>query len=88
MKTANRYSAAFLLAVSLTAPLIMADDHDKKRYYDKTRKDYHEWNENEDRNYKLFLNERHAPIHDWKKAKSREQQEYWKWRHEHPDERR
>ena len=88
MKTRNRYAAALLLAVSLTAPLVMADDHDNKRYYDKTHKDYHQWNENEDRSYNQFLNEKHVQVHHWKKAKHAEQQEYWNWRHEHPDEKR
>jgi hypothetical protein len=88
MKTRNRYAAALLLAVSLTAPLVMADDHDNKRYYDKSHKDYHQWNENEDRSYNQFLNEKHVQVHHWKKAKHAEQQEYWNWRHEHPDEKR
>jgi hypothetical protein len=93
MKTLNCYAAALLLAVSLTAPLVMADDHDKqrydnKRYYDKSHKDYHQWNENENRSYGLYLNEKHMQVHVWKKARPTEQQQYWKWRHEHPDERR
>ena len=78
-----------MLAVGLiTAPLVMADDHDNKRYYDKTHKDYHQWNQNEDRNYTLFLGEKHIQVHTWKKAKPSEQQQYWNWRHEHPDEKR
>ena len=28
-----------------------------KRYYDKTGKDYHEWNQNEDRKYHDYLTE-------------------------------
>ena len=52
----KRYAAAVLLALSfsLTAPLLMADDHDSKEYYDKNHKDYHQWNDNEDRNFSLF----------------------------------
>jgi len=83
-----RYSAALLLAIGLSAPLLSADDHDRdrdKRYYDKSHKDYHEWNANEERSYGIFLGERHIRVHVWAKAPAREQQEYWRWRHEHPD---
>ena len=88
MKTFNRYTAAFLLAISLTAPLVMANDHDNKRYYDRTHKDYHQWNDNEDRSYGVFLGEKHIQVHTFAKAKPSEQQQYWNWRHEHPDEKR
>jgi hypothetical protein len=88
MKTPNRYAAALLLAVGLTAPLVIADDQQGKRYYDKSHKDYHQWNENETKTYNLFLNEKHIQVHVFNKAKPSEQQQYWQWRHEHPDEKR
>lgn len=88
----SRYALAFTLAVSFSMPMVMqADDHDKhdgdhqRRYYDQSHRDYHQWNDDEDRNFNLFLGERHIQVHAWTRAKSREQQEYWKWRHEHPD---
>jgi len=86
----KRYAAALLLAVglTLTAPLVMADDHNNQRYYDKTHKDYHQWNDNEDRNFSLFLGEKHIKVHTWKQSRPSEQQQYWNWRHEHPDEKR
>jgi hypothetical protein len=86
MKTLINYAAVLLLAVGTTAPLVMADDN--HRYYDKDHKDYHQWNSDEQRNYTLFLNEHHVTVHVWKKAKPTEQQQYWNWRHEHPDEKR
>jgi hypothetical protein len=88
MKTPNCIATALLLAIGLTAPLVMADDHDNKRYYDKSHKDYHQWNDNENKNYNVFLGEKHIQVHVWKKAKPSEQQQYWNWRHEHPDESR
>jgi len=83
----NRYSAALLLAIGLSTTLsVSADDRDEhKRYYDKGHKDYHEWNDNEARNFNLYLGEKHIRVHVWEKAPAREQQNYWKWRHEHPD---
>jgi hypothetical protein len=89
MKTTNRYIGAFLLAAGLmAAPLAMADDHDTHRYYDRNHKDYHRWNDNEQRSYGIFLNENHIQVHVFRKAPPAEQQQYWNWRHEHPDEKR
>jgi hypothetical protein len=88
MKKTNRCAVAFLLALGLTAPLVRADDHDTKRYYDKTHKDYHQWNANEEKSYSVFLGENHIQVHTFKKAKPTEQQKYWQWRHDHPDEKR
>ena len=85
-------AAATLLALGLTAPLVMADDHDNnnknnnRRYYDKSHKDYHQWNANEDKSYSVYLNENHITVHTFQKAKPAEQQQYWNWRHDHPDE--
>ena len=89
MKTPTRYFAALILASAITAiPMAFADDHDTHRYYDKNHKDYHQWNDNEDRSYGIFLNENHIQVHTFRKAKPEEQQRYWTWRHDHPDEKR
>ena len=78
-----------MLAVGLmAAPLAVADDHDTHRYYDREHKDYHSWNDDEQRNYEIFLNEKHIQIHAFRKARPAEQQEYWKWRHEHSESKR
>lgn len=87
----NRYAITLFVVAGLGTPLMVkADDHDhdNKRYYDKEHKDYHEWNENEERNFAIFLNGKHLAIHTWDRASPRERQEYWNWRHQHPDERR
>jgi type III secretory pathway component EscR len=84
----RKFLSAVLLSGVLMSPVIMrADDHDhdkRVRYYDPYRRDYHEWNENEDRAYRHWLEaERHAQYRDWRHASKREQREYWRWRHEH-----
>jgi hypothetical protein len=89
MKNSKRLIGALILASGIvSAPLLMADDRDNHRYYDREHKDYHRWNDNEQRSYGLFLNENHIAIHVFRKAPADEQQRYWHWRHEHPDERR
>jgi len=89
MNTFARNIALALLAVGTVAtPIAVAQDHDTHRYYDRNHKDYHRWNENEQRSYGLFLNENHITVHVFRKAPPDEQQRYWNWRHEHPDEKR
>lgn len=83
-----KFFSTLLLAGALFAPvgIMKADEHDKaKRYYDKQRHDYHEWNEQEEHSYQRYLQEQKRQNHAWAKASRREQADYWKWRHEHPD---
>ena len=84
-----RYLTAVVLGVSLLAPAINAQDHD--RDHDRDDRDHarehriHEWNEHEREHWHAYLKERHRRDHEWERASKREQREYWKWRDEHPD---
>ena len=41
----------------------------RKRYYDRYKKDYHVWNEQEERAYRHWLTEeRHREYHPWANA--------------------
>jgi hypothetical protein len=60
-------------------------DHDKHRYYDKRHRDYHEWNDHEDRAWHMYWEQRHRPPVDWGRASERQRERYWAWRHEHSD---
>ena len=55
------------------------------RVYDEHHKDYHNWDEREDRAWHRYLKEKHRKYHEFNKAEKREQEEYWDWRHDHPD---
>jgi len=80
-----RLIGTLLLGAALAAPVaIMADDH-PHRYYDKDHKDYHEWNDHEDRAYRYYLNDQHKEYRDWTHVNHADQQRYWNWRHDHPD---
>ena len=61
------------------------DEKDRNRVYDREHKDYHNWDDNENKRWGLYLQENHLKEHDFKKATRKEQSEYWKWRHDHPD---
>jgi len=91
-RTIQRF-AMFFATAALVAPLavktfaaqevVVRTDH--ARYYDRDHKDYHEWNDGEDRSYRVYLTERHRQYHEFHHANHREQRDYWRWRHNHPD---
>jgi len=57
------------------------------RYYDAQHRDYHRWDRDEDRAYHNYWNERHGnePYRDYGKLNADQQNDYWNWRHDHPD---
>jgi hypothetical protein len=88
---AHRFLQVVLLGTTLTVavatvptPAKSADDH-PQRYYDKEHNDDHEWNDREDRVYRKWTDEKHHAKREFAKLKAKEQKEYWKWRHGHPD---
>ncbi len=89
MKLAHRYIVTLCLTAAVAAPAVLvaapAAQEVSVKVYDRDHKDYHNWNDNESRHWDMFLTENHRDHHDWKKANKKEQSEYWKWRHNHPD---
>jgi hypothetical protein len=93
-----RYLSSLLLASSLAAPLtVLAQDRDDhrdrddrgkhQRVYDRGHKDYHEWNDNENRTYRQWHSERYhdRDVRDYNRLNRKERDEYWNWRHKHGD---
>jgi hypothetical protein len=74
---------AFFAAASLITPVAMSAGD--KRYYDRDGHDYHTWNGQEDRAYRVYLGEQHRDYREFRKNNAVQQREYFKWRHEHPD---
>jgi hypothetical protein len=90
MHRGYRYIASLFLTASLTAPVVMLaaptpQDRDHDRVYDREHKDYHQWDDHERNAWGRFLAEKHRKEHEFAKAGRREQSDYWKWRHSHPD---
>ena len=77
--------AGFVLAAWVVAPVtLVAEDHrGEASYYDRDGRDYHNWNGDEDRQYRANLLERHRAYVPFVKVKVRERQEYFRYRHEH-----
>jgi hypothetical protein len=54
-----------------------------ERIRDRDHRDYHAWNDREDRAYRHYLAERRRAYRDFFGLNDREQREYWTWRHNH-----
>jgi hypothetical protein len=101
MKAGYQYLRYLFLTAALVAPAAIMtsaqgqddrsqednhrNDQNQKRVYDRAHKDYHNWNDNEDRSYRQYLGEQHKDYRDYSKLKRNQQNEYWNWRHKHPD---
>jgi hypothetical protein len=89
MQNTKRYIASLVFVGALVSPLaIFAVPQDatvKVRVYDKDHKDYHYWDDKENRAWGRFLEENHRKDHEFAKSEKKEQEEYWNWRHSHPD---
>lgn len=91
MHRANRYIASLFLTAVLAAPVsIMAAPTPQAvgvqvRVYDKDHKDYHNWDDNEDRAYRGYLSDNHMTYRAYGKQSPKTQSGYWNWRHDHPD---
>src|SRR5580692_3336663 len=71
----SRFLSSLFLTAALATPMAMMaaaipqdnqrheDKQDHKRYYDKQHKDYHTWDDNEDRSYQRYQTEREARLH-------------------------
>ncbi len=78
----RKYAGFFLVVIVALAGASAAC---ATRVYDQPRQDYHTWNSREDRAYRAYLAERHREYRDFRKLDRREQEEFWEWRHSHPD---
>ena len=91
MHLAHRYIASLFLTASLAAPVwIMAAPAPQEasvqvRVYDRNHKDYHNWDDRENRAWGQYLTENHRDSHEFSRANKKEQSHYWNWRHAHPD---
>lgn len=80
---------AVLMSVTMIAATptgARADNDHVRRYYDRDRRDYHTWNDNEARAYRHWrVEEQHREYREFARAPRHDQRDYWRWRHEHAD---
>ena len=78
----DRRAALVLLTAGLTASV---GCFTAVRFYDEPHHDYHRWNDGEERAYHQYLAERHMEYREFRRLNQRDQDDYWRWRHDHPD---
>jgi hypothetical protein len=87
----DRYMGSLLLAAAIAAPTtIMAQPKGQEasvqvRVYDREHRDYHNWDDHEDRAYRRYLEGRRETYREYHRQHYRAQRHYWNWRHSHPD---
>jgi hypothetical protein len=67
------------------APQIAQAQSVDVRVYDSHHRDYHNWDDHEDRAYRRYLAEQHYKYREYQRQSHRRQEAYWRWRHEHRD---
>ena len=75
----------FLLGATFFAPAAAAESNHDRRYYHREGRDYHVYNSQEDRAYRIYLGEQRRTYREFHVVKRTQQQQYFKWRHQHPD---
>ena len=91
MRLAHRIFASLILTAALAAPAAITASASPQavtvRVYDRDHKDYHNWDDNENRQWGIFLTNNHRDYHEYSRSNRKEQSEYWNWRHSNPDKR-
>jgi hypothetical protein len=80
------FSALTLMAAlggSVLLPVSAQAQGVELRFYDRSHRDYHRWNRDEDRLYREYLNEHRRRYRAFSRMNRQQQREYWRWRHEH-----
>jgi len=85
MKQTLRLFGPCILATAILAPLAFTGCAARVRVYDEDHRDYHRWDDREDRAYRRYLGERHEEYREFSQRSNEEQRDYWNWRHSHPD---
>ena len=78
--------AALIVPVTVAPVALRAEDHPAGRsYHDKNHNDDHEWNDHEDRAYRMYARQNHHRYRSFSTLHDNDQQAYWNWRHDHSD---
>ena len=91
MQRIHRFIGSLFLAAAIVAPVVMVAEANAQegsiqiRVYDRHHRDYHNWDDREDRAYRGYLDSQHRQYREYNRQNSRSQNNYWKWRHNHPD---
>ena len=91
MRRIDRYIGSLFLAAVIVAPALVVTEAKAQeatvqvRVFDRDHRDYHNWDDREDRAYRRYLVEQHRSYREYNRQHDRVQRHYWNWRHSHPD---
>ena len=86
---AHRFLSSMIVAAALLAPVAASAarspaaprETTQKRVYDRTHKDYHVWDNNEDQAYRTYLGDQHIKYRSYSTLGRKKQTTYWNYRH-------
>jgi hypothetical protein len=87
---AHRFLGAAIVAAALLAPVAASaaatpaaapETTSQKRVYDRSHKDYHVWDNNEDQAYRSYLGDQHIKYRSYSTLSRKRQTTYWNYRH-------
>jgi hypothetical protein len=89
MSPGHRYASSILLGAMLLSPVAFSGcaARGSIRVYDASYRDYHRWDNDEAVYYQRWEVETRREHREFRERHSDEQQDYWKWRHNHHDDR-
>jgi hypothetical protein len=75
--------SALTLIAALASPVMVASTAQAQeiKIYDSAHKDYHVWNDDEDRAYRGYLEAHHRKYREFSKLSKKDQAAYWSYRH-------
>jgi hypothetical protein len=85
MSCGHRYVSYILLGAVVLSTAAFSGCAARVRVYDISYRDYHRWDHGEAVYYQRWEVETHREHREFRERHSDEQQEYWKWRHNHHD---
>ena len=84
MHRKNRYLASLSLVATLSIPAVFVACSSPQPTTVTVNENHH-WDDHENSAWHRFLAEKNRPDHEYAKSEKNEQDEYWGWRHSHPD---
>jgi hypothetical protein len=92
----NHHFKVLVLSAALVIPVAVSaqsrDQQDRRqnnqqlrRYEDRAHNNSHQWDDREDQAYRRYLQEQRRDYRAFSKLGRRDQNNYWNWRHTHPD---
>ena len=87
----HRFLSVLIVAAALLAPVstqaaVRSQERSRPaartRVYDRSHKDYHVWDDQEDHTYRQYLSDNHRTYRPIKKLSNKDQNRYWNSRHE------